>query len=146
MKDLPGKKDLPPSDRPGPPSQLDYEADPLLRLEHNERSTRQAIRYFIAVPVVTLLTALVIALISRGLGGPYCDDGVGWLCSRSAQIWFAVLPGLISIGGFFGAAWICYLKWKNHTRWRPWIGVVWFLMPFMLMWVTSTGALLLLGH
>ena len=45
-------------DRPSAPTELDYEADPLLRLERNNKSTRQAIWFFVGVIVATTLSAM----------------------------------------------------------------------------------------
>lgn len=128
------------------PTPDELQQDPLKRLELNERSARQAWMYLVAVPALTLGAALIILVVSRASGGPACDSGdASWLCTRTAEVLFAAVPGTIATAGMFGAAWITYAKWKNYIRWRPWIGVVWFLMPFALMWVTSTGAMLLSG-
>ena len=60
---------------PSKPSQLDYELDPLLRLEQHTRSTHQAIVYVIVVPLITLLAAGIILIISHNQGGPIATRG-----------------------------------------------------------------------
>lgn len=134
-------------DRPSRrPSELDYEADPLLRLERNNRSTRQAIMFFIGTIVLTSVTAFLIWMASAITGGPYCDaDATAILCSSTYRLMFMIIPPAIAAFGLFGGAWIAYLKWKKHQRWRPWIAVIWFIMPFTLAWVISAGSMLI-GH
>lgn len=123
---------------------LDYEADPLLRLERNARSTRQAVIYFVAVLLIPILVAFIIALISRSSGGVYCttDEGT-WLCSDAWRIAFGLVPALISLFSLFGAAFLCYQKWKSFQRWRAWLGVTILLIPYTMSWVTTTGSLYL---
>ena len=134
-------------DRPGAPSELDYEADPLLRLERNNKSTRQAIWFFVGVIVSTTLSAILIWIASKVIGGPYCEaDSSAQLCNRTFQLLFAIVPTSVAFFGLFGSAFITYYKWKNHQRWRPWVAVIWFIMPFCMAWITSVGAYLLLDH
>ena len=134
-------------DRPGAPSELDYEADPLLRLERNNKSTRQAIWFFVGVIVSTTLSAILIWIASKVIGGPYCEaDSSAQLCSRTFQLLFSIVPTSIVFFGLFGSAFITYYKWKNHQRWRPWVAVIWFIMPFCMAWITSVGAYLLIDH
>lgn len=134
-------------DRPSAPTELDYEADPLLRLERNNRSTRQAIWFFVGVIVATTLSAILIWISSKVIGGPYCEaDSSAQLCSRTFQLLFAIIPTSVAFFGLFGSAFITYYKWKNHQRWRPWVAVIWFIMPFCMAWITSVGAYLLLDH
>lgn len=121
--------------------------DPLYRLEVHRRSTIQAMVFALVIPAVTLATALAIAFVSRGIGGPLCEAGLAtWLCTRTAQIVFPVVPGLIALGGTITAALITYFKWARYNRWRPWLAIIWFLMPFSLFWIVSTGTILILGH
>lgn len=132
---------------PSRPSDLDYEADPLLRLERNNRSSTQAIVFFFGIIFATTISAIVIWVLSLTMGGPYCDrDDTAQLCSRGFQLIFSLVPTSIAMFGLFGGAFIAYLKWRRHERWRPWIAVVWFIMPFSMAWVTSIGAMLILGH
>ncbi|GAA4795759.1 hypothetical protein CCANI_13540 [Corynebacterium canis] len=125
----------------------DDASDPLLRLERNRDSTRQAIGFAVAVPAVTFLTAFIIAIISRTSGGPLCDAGISdWICSRQFEILFPVIPGVIAFSGTILAAWITYLKWRAYRRWRPWLAIIWFLMPFTLAWMTGFGTMLIIGQ
>ena len=113
----------------------------------NQRSTRQAFIYFFSVPVIVFTLAGIIMVVSRMSGGPLCESGQSqWLCTRASQIWFSLVPGLVSLGSVFLAGYITYHKWRTQQRWRWWIAVVWLSMPFALAWITGTGSLLLLGH
>lgn len=141
---------MPDSDSPSPrPPRIDplVDADPLYRLERNQNSTRNAIGFAIAVPMLTFLTAFVVAMISRTLGGPLCSAGrATWICSRRFEILFPLLPGLVSVGGTFLAAFITYRVWSRYGRWRPWLAILWVLVPFTLFWITSTGPILIIGQ
>ncbi|OFT89276.1 hypothetical protein [Corynebacterium sp. HMSC28B08] len=129
-----------------PLTEDDYIEDPLLRLERNNRSTRNTFVFFFGTIALTLGFALAIALISRFMGGPRCEAGESaWICSEGMQLAFWIVPAVISMGAMFMSVWITYDKWRRHQRWRPWIAVIWFLMPYGLAWVTSAGAALLLG-
>ena len=131
---------------PSKPSQLDYELDPLLRLEQHTRSTHQAIVYVIMVPLITLLAAGIILFISHNQGGPDCDAGESaWICSRTYEILFPVVPGAIALIGALGAVWTTYIKWARYDRWRPWLAICWVLIPFALGWITSTGWMAIAG-
>lgn len=133
--------------QPRDPSELDYEADPLLRLERNNRSTKQAIWFFVGVIVLTFASALIITLVSKVVGGPDCvPSSSAILCSDTFRLLFGIIPPAIAAFGLFGGAWIAYLKWKNHQRWRPWIAVVWFIMPFSLAWIISVGTMLISNY
>ena len=102
---------------PSKPSQLDYELDPLLRLEQHTRSTHQAIVYVIVVPLITLLAAGIILIISHNQGGPDCDAGESaWICSRTYEILFPVVPGAIALIGALGGVWTTYIKWARYDR------------------------------
>lgn len=143
----PGYNPIAEEDRPlRRPTELDYEADPLLRLERNNRSTRQAVVFFFGIILLTSVTAFAIWLVSISTGGPYCDaDASANLCSATYRLLFMIIPPAIAAFGLFGGAWIAYLKWKSHQRWRPWIAVIWMIMPFTLAWVISAGTMMI-GH
>lgn len=129
---------------PASPSEIDYEADPLLRLERNNRSTKQALAFFVGTIVVTAVVAIAVAIVSAVSGGPYCDaDPSANLCSAGHRIAFMALPTSTALLGLFGSAWIAYLKWRKHQRWRPWLAAVWFLMPFALSWVVTAGTMMM---
>lgn len=134
-------------DRTRKRSDLELEIDPLYRLERNERSTHHAIAYAIMVPVITAALGLALALISRGRGGPICDAGQAtWICSRTFEILFPLVPWLFSFGGFIGAAVITYRQWSRCLRWRPWLAIMWVLGPFTMGWGTAFGTLLIVGQ
>lgn len=141
-------EDLPPQTRGRRPklTELDYEADPLARLERNNRSTKQAIIYFFAIPGTAAAIALITAIVSRMVGGPFCDaDSSAWLCTQGFRLFFHIVPAVVCFFGLFGAAYICYYKWKRRQRWRPWIAVIWFLMPIAIGWSVNSTAMLMLG-
>lgn len=128
-----------------PLTEADYLEDPLLRLERNNKSTRNAFIFFFGTVGMTLGIALVIGLIGGILGGPRCTAGeASWLCTQGIEIAFWVVPGVLSFIAMFLSVYITYDKWRRHQRWRPWIAVIWFLMPYALGWMTSAGAALLL--
>ncbi|MDO5684865.1 MAG: hypothetical protein Q4G37_02035 [Bifidobacterium sp.] len=132
---------------PRKPSALDYELDPLLRLEKHARSTREAIAYVIAIPLLTILTAGIILLISHTQGGPICDAGQAhWVCNRTTEVLLPLIPGAVALAGAVGTLWITYFKWARYDRWRPWLATIWPLFLFFLGWVTSTGTMLIIGH
>ena len=86
------------------------------------------------------------AIISRIVGGPYCDaDSSAWLCTEGFRLFFHIAPALVCFFGLFGAAYICYYKWKRHQRWRPWIAVIWFIMPVAIGWSVNSAAMLILN-
>lgn len=128
-----------------PLTEADYQEDPLLRLERNNKSTRNAFIFFFGTVGLTLGIALVIGLIGRIIGGPRCTAGEAtWLCTQGIESAFWVVPGVLSFIAMFLSVYITYDKWRRHQRWRPWIAVIWFLMPYALGWMTSAGAALLL--
>ena len=123
------------------------EFDPLFRLERNRTSTHNAISYAVAVPAITFLVAFVIAMISRTMGGPLCNAGVStWSCSRTFEVLFPAIPGAVALGGTLLGAWITYRVWAHYGRWRPWLAILWVLVPFTLLWMTSFGTMLIIGH
>lgn len=129
------------------PTFLEYDADPLLRLERDRKSSRYALGFAISVPLVTFLVGFVIAITSRTLGGPLCVAGKStWICSRTFEILFPVVPGSIALLGVLIAAWITYRTWANYGRWRPWLAIIWFLMPFSLTWLTGFGTMAVVGQ
>lgn len=137
------RDDAMPSSRP---DTLDYEADPLLRLEKNNQSTRHAVIFFFAIIAAMFGTALLIYLVSQVMGGPRCEaDSSAMLCSTTMRVVFAIVPTAIALFGQFGSAWITYARWRDHLRWRAWLAVVWFIMPITLAWVISIGSALLIG-
>ncbi|WP_448851896.1 hypothetical protein [Corynebacterium sp. 335C] len=120
--------------------------DPLDRLERNVRSGRMAYWYTGAVIVLTILSAIVVAVAGAVSGGPLCDAGhSSFICSRTWEIVFPLVPSAVSLVGALGGFWQCYSKWRRFERWRPWIAMVWILLPWTLIWMTSTMPILMLG-
>lgn len=119
-------------------------SDSLLRLERNARSTKQAIIYFVAVLITPIVAAVIVAFISRASGGVYCSaDASAYLCTDGWRIAFGLIPAFISLFSLFGAAYLCYTKWKSFQRWRAWLGVTILMIPYTMSWVTTTGSLYL---
>ena len=140
------KKKLGGADRPGKISEADLDFDPLLRLELDQKSRRQAIYWGIGTAVAVIVTAIIIAVIGSAVGGPNCDAGYSsFICSRSFELAFPLIPGAVALGGTFGAMWICYLKWSRYQKWTPWLAVTWILIPLSLLWITSTAQIAILG-
>lgn len=124
----------------------DPDDDPLKRLEKKEYTWRQAVRYAVGVIAATLLTALVIAIIGYLVGGPNCDAGTStFICSRTFELLFPLVPGAISLIGALYCFWMTYVRWKSFSNWRPWLAMCWVLMPWTLAWMTSTFTIAMLG-
>ncbi|WKD62256.1 hypothetical protein CCICO_11325 [Corynebacterium ciconiae DSM 44920] len=128
-------------------SREEFERDPLLWFEHSRRSSRWAVCYLLAVPTLTILTGLLIALLSRSQGGPICEAGLStWICSRGYEIAFSLIPLGVALTGTFGAFWITYRIWARYGAWRPWLAIIWVLIPASLAWMTGFGWMFVNGH
>lgn len=135
--------------RPAPKNldELLDEPDPLVVAAANRRSTRQAIAWAVGTPVVTFLTAFVLAVVSRSLGGPLCEGGAAvWICSRAAEIWWPLATSVVPLGGALGSGVILYRKYLAYQRWRPWMGTFWFLIPFAMLWMVTVLQMAIIGH
>ena len=49
------------------------------------------------------------------------------------------------MGGVIGCAIIMVRKLNNYTRWRPWMGIFWVLIPFAMMWMLQTWQILIMA-
>lgn len=135
--------------RPSPQSfdELADAPDPLAEAEANRRSTRQAIAYAIAVPVTTIVVALLLLVVTRMIGGPYCESGeAAWLCSPASRLWWPLATSLIPMGGTVGCGIILYRKYINYLRWRPWMGTFWFMVPFSMFWMVGVMPIAIVGY
>ncbi|AJK70126.1 MULTISPECIES: hypothetical protein [Corynebacterium] len=113
--------------------------DPVLQADRNTMSTRQAFTWLFGTIIATVVVAYVLAWVARLMGGPVCDAGDAlWLCSRSSQIWWPLVTSLVPAAGVIGCAIIMVRKLNSFTRWRPWMGVFWVLIPFAMMWMLQT--------
>lgn len=122
------------------------EEDPLERLERKLYSAKRAYYYTGIVVGATLLTALVVGIAGAVAGGPTCDAGKSsFICSRTWEIAFPLIPGLVALIGCLGGFWQTYVEWKHFRHWRPWLAMCWILMPFTLMWMVSTWGIMILG-
>lgn len=135
--------------RPAPKSfdELADAPDPVAEAALNRASTKQAILWALFTPVVTGIVALLLAFVARAQGGPLCDSGdVYWICSRQAELWWPAATSLVPILSTVGCGWIMYRKYLNYTRWRPWMGTFWFLVPFSMLWMVETFQMSIVGH
>ncbi|MCS4490489.1 hypothetical protein N7326_07910 [Corynebacterium sp. ES2794-CONJ1] len=135
--------------RPGAHSfdELADATDPLAEALRNRTSTRQAIYFALLTPLLTALVAYILAWVARWRGGPLCDGGeVVWICSRNAELWWPALTSVIPIVATLGCAVIMYRKYLGYTRWRPWMGTFWFLVPFSMIWMVTVFQMSIVGH
>ncbi|MBZ8177223.1 hypothetical protein GP475_12045 [Corynebacterium poyangense] len=135
--------------RPEPHSweELASSQDPLAQLEENQRSTRQAIAYALGMPLLLVTLSLASLVANRIIGGPLCDPGPRtWICTEAFRLWW---PIATSFGAFIiivGCAVIMVHKLRTYTRWRPWMGAFWFLVPMGMLWMTTVLPIAILGH
>ncbi|MDO5098779.1 MAG: hypothetical protein Q4D85_08465 [Corynebacterium sp.] len=121
--------------------------DPLKEAEMNRKSTKQAITWALLTPIVTGIVAYILAWVARIQGGPLCDDGhATWICSRQAEIWWPAATSMVPIIATIGCGVIMYRKYLNYTRWRPWMGTFWFLVPFAMLWMVTVFQMSIVGH
>lgn len=126
--------------------ELASSTDPAVQAERNRQSTRQAIAWLFGTIITTVVVALVLAGVARAMGGPLCAAGeANWLCTRSWQIWWPIITSIIPAGGIIGCAIIMVRKLNSYTRWRPWMGVFWVLIPFAMMWMLQTWQILVMA-
>ena len=124
--------------------ELASSTDPVVQQERNRRSTRQALAWLFGTIALTAGGGFLLALVTRLMGGPLCDAGeAAWLCTRSAQIWWPIVTSIFAMGGVIGCAIIMVRKLNNYTRWRPWMGIFWVLIPFAMMWMLQTWQILI---
>ncbi|AHI23892.1 hypothetical protein B843_12580 [Corynebacterium vitaeruminis DSM 20294] len=133
-----------------PPTTFDELADapdPLLQAQANKRSTKQAIVYTFSVIFGTILFGLALAFVSRAMGGPQCDSGEAkWMCTSAAEIWWPLATSLVPVWGAIGCGIILYRKYVNYIRWRPWMGAFWTLIPWSMLWMTTTFQMSISNH
>lgn len=120
--------------------------DPVVQAELNRQSTRQAFTWLFSIPVATFLVAGLLLLVTRALGGERCEAGeAAWLCSQASQIWWPIVTSIIPVIGVLGCAVIMVRKIRGYTRWRPWMGVFWIMVPFAMIWMTTVLPMAILG-
>ncbi len=136
---------IPPRPAPRTFDELVTSVDPVEQEERNRRSGRQAIAWLIGIPALTVVLAVLLGVVFRLVGGPLCDEGAMFLCTRAAQIWWPVLTSLVPVIGLLGCAVIMVRKLRSYTRWRIWMGVFWIMVPFSMLWMTSTIPIAMTG-
>lgn len=121
--------------------------DPLEEARRNQASTRQAIWWAAGTVLGTFVVAFLLAIPARLAGGELCEVGTAtWICSRAAEIWWPIATSIVPVGGVIGCAIMLYRKYINYTRWRPWMGAFWILVPWSMLWMTTVGQMLIVGH
>ena len=104
--------------------------DPLDRLEDLDRRTsvRQAWQLAVAFPVVTIVAWIVL------------DQTVGDTAVTR------IIPTLISMFGPIVAGLVVLRKWRRYQWWQPFMGTLWWLIPFFLIIFTTLPVPLIIGH
>ncbi|MEX3507670.1 hypothetical protein VVR85_09840 [Corynebacterium sp. LK2590] len=124
--------------RPEPHSfdELADEPDPAVIAQRNEQSSRQARWYVGSVLVASFAVAFVLGIIMRLIGGPLCEAGeAAWLCSPGQQIFWGFAVLVVPVFGMLGCGAILVRKYRGYIRWRPWMGVMWVLIPNCMIWI-----------
>ncbi|SQG63550.1 putative integral membrane protein [Corynebacterium renale] len=139
------------SNKPAPiPHTVDDLADamdPAEQARRNRHSTKEALWWLAATIVLSFIVSFAALAAFRAAGGPYCEAGeTVWLCSRSAEIWWALISCVVPIAGLVGCSIIMVRKLKAYLRWRPWMGIFWVLVPHAMLWMTTVGQIAIVGH
>lgn len=103
--------------------------DPLDHLEDLDRRTsvKQAWQLAIAFPVVTILAWFVL------------DQTVGDTAART-------IPTVIALFGPIVAGLVVLRKWRRYQWWQPFMGTLWWLIPFFLIIFTTLPVPLITNH
>lgn len=121
--------------------------DPVEQARRNQQSTKQAVIWAIATPILTLLAALILAIISRTQGGPICEEGDAvWICTRAAEIWWPLATSGVAWAGTIGSGIVLWRKYKNYTRWRPWMCTFRATLSWTVLWMLTTMTMVVIGH
>lgn len=124
--------------RPPVPHTLDElldAPDPVMLARESKRSTRQAIWFAIAVPLLAVLVGLGSLGIFRLVGGPLCDAGTAtWICSDTQRFIWMLLALVVPTVGMVGSGIIMLRKLNGYVRWLPWMGVFWFCALHFMFW------------
>ncbi|MBX8995163.1 hypothetical protein HCH15_03050 [Corynebacterium testudinoris] len=129
---------------PQSPEELASWLDPVVQAERNRQSSRQALQFLAAIPAITFVLGLGLLVVFRLIGGPECVAGEAvWLCTRTSQIVWPLVTSIVPIIGVLGCAIIMTRKLNSYTRWRPWMGVFWVMVPFCMVWLITAGQILI---
>ncbi|AZA10269.1 hypothetical protein [Corynebacterium pseudopelargi] len=121
--------------------------DPFIEAQRNRRSTKQAIAFVLFIPGLTMLVALLLAIVARAMGGPLCESGhATWICSREAEIWWPIASSIVPVGGIVACGVILWRKYLGYIRWRPWMGAFWATALWAMFWMLVTFQMLIVGH
>jgi hypothetical protein len=104
--------------------------DPLDRLEALDRRTsvRQAWQLAVGFPVVTIL---VWVLLDLTLGDTAATR---------------IIPTVVAMCGPVTAGLVVLRKWRRYQWWQPFMGALWWLIPFFLIIFTTLPVPLIAGH
>lgn len=125
---------------PGPNTIEDLadQPDPVMVREQNRSSGRQALFYALGSTITLILGAFLLLILSRMLGGPLCEGGEAtWICTEFTRIAWPVFTSIYASLALLGCAIIMVRKLNRHLRWWPWMAAFWFLLPLIMLWMTS---------
>lgn len=123
--------------RPEPQSleELADSPDPAEVAAANRASSRQAFTYLAAVVIASFAVGFGTLVITRLIGGPWCEAGdATWLCSPAQLYTWSALTLIVPFGGLVGCGIIMVKKINAYLRWRPWMGAFWLLVPMAMAW------------
>lgn len=104
---------------------------------HDPRAFRQAVRYVVAVLVLTAIAA-ALALVWAA-ARPQCLNADTLTCDTAARLVIGLGPGLILLFGGIGAFVITFRQWRSGKTWPIWQGAGWFLFTVMVVWFAFAG-------
>ncbi|GAB4586886.1 hypothetical protein [Nocardia sp. IFM 10818] len=101
------------------------------------RLFRQAVKYVVAVLVVTAVAAglAVVWASSRQA----CLDAESMLCDTSSRLVVGMIPGGILLLDGLGAFVITVREWRAGHAWPIWQGAGWFLLVLMVVYLSVAG-------
>lgn len=97
------------------------ENDPLEHLEDLDRkkSVKQAWQMALGFPIVTILSWAILDL------------------TLGESLTTRLLPTGIALLGPISTVWVILHKWRRYQRWQPFMGTLWWLIPFFLIIFTT---------
>ncbi|MFC9995073.1 hypothetical protein [Nocardia sp. NPDC127526] len=104
---------------------------------HDPQMFRQAVKYVVAVLVVTAVAAglAVVWASSRQA----CLGAESMLCDTPSRLVVGMIPGGILLLGGLGAFAITVREWRAGRAWPIWQGAGWFLLVLMVVYLSVAG-------
>lgn len=128
------------------PEELSESPDPARVAAQNRKSGYQALWYAIAAPICLIVVGFLLLVLSRLVGGPLCEAGeANWICTEFVRIWWPIATSVLAFLVLIGCAVIMVRKLNRHLRWWPWMAAFWFLVPMMMLWMTTTLPIAITG-